>query len=151
MSYRQQISQCLYYSQEQKCASNTMERETDREEKRGNFSINCLILSSPLLCSYFLLLLCFTHFWRVVYFQWHKMTTIYLQGAKGSVVQYQRLNDLGAEIEAGRDCCVLEHLYILLKSILLVQIQLSVQSKTTARVYTSPHSAHTRYFRRHLR
>lgn len=43
--------------------------------------------------------LCFTHIWRAIYFQWHKKTIIYLQGTKGTVNQYQWLNDLEAKKE----------------------------------------------------
>lgn len=67
-------------------------RERQREKKN--------LHSSPFLCIYFSCLLCFTLVWRAIYFQWHKMTIIHLQGAKGTVDQYQWPSDLEAKREA---------------------------------------------------
>ena len=79
------------------CQSQIIRNEWDwRTEKDRRF----VLLASPLLCIYFSCLPCFTHVWRAIYFQWHKMTIIHLQGAKGTVDRYQWLNDLEAKTEA---------------------------------------------------
>lgn len=70
---------------------------------RRNEKKSLPLLSGPLLLMYFLSCSVLPTFERSIYFQWHKMTIIYLQGVKGTVDRYQWLNDWEAKREAGRE------------------------------------------------